>query len=582
MCMRFLCVAAMMLVMSAVGRAGTYCGAVGTTGCTAISMEDASFVEWASGYQNYVVGANCASSWQTPEKALGKAVGSSFDIVCLGDAGQLTLTFDKAITNGSGYDFAVFENSFNDTFLELAYVEASSDGINFFRFANDSQTTSSVGGFGAVDPTNIDGLAGKYIQGYGTPFDLSSLAGVSSLLDVNAVEYVRIVDIVGDGTCKDTSGDVIYDPYPCSGSAGFDLDAVGVIHTIPEPSSIVLLVIAVLGIAVAYRRGLLKRLVERREQPVSASEPPAHCPRKSTSIRSPYRMIPLASFVRHDSSIWHTTAAFTLVFIALAGTSRGDVVTFEDLGQGPSAFTIGDATYGYYWNGSDGSGGFTSGNAFFNNNNSDGAWSGCSYSNVNYTDTSVSDYTHQFAAVTGAGVGGSGNYALGYGCSSCIDLFGGVLPEVTIPDGMKVVSAMFTNTTYAAASMLHGDSFAKQFSSSDWFKLIITGEDASGASIGSVDFYLAQNGSMVTTWESVDLSSLAAAKTLEFDLTSSDTGSYGMNTPAYFAMDNLTLAAVPEPSMLSLLGMAGIVGAIWIRKRHLALRTAALGRKECC
>jgi len=35
---------------------------------------------------------------------------------------------------------------------------------------------------------------------------------------------------VGDGSCTDSFGNVIYDPHPTEGSAGFDLDAVGVLN----------------------------------------------------------------------------------------------------------------------------------------------------------------------------------------------------------------------------------------------------------------------------------------------------------------------------------------------------------------
>lgn len=560
-------VAVLLFLVPTASRAGTYCGAVGTTGCTAIAMDDPSFVEWATDYLNYSVGANCATSWQTPAKALGKAVGSSYDIVCLGDGGQITLTFDKAITNGAGYDFAVFENSFSDTFLDLGYVEVSSDGVNFFRFDNDSLTATAVSSFGSVDPTSIDGLAGKYRQGYGTPFDLNSLAGRSSLLDLNNVRYVKIADIVGDGTYKDTSGDAIYDPYPCSGSAGFDLDAVGAIHVIPEPSTFIMMVIVVLAVAgIAYRQWR-RRL---RQFILHDSVISFQC--KSNPTRS-IAMSPICS------DTWRTAAAFLLTVGSLTAEARAAVITFDELGQGPNACTIDGAVRGYYWSGSDGSGRFASGGASFNNSHSYGTWSGWAYSNVNYTDTSAPDYTHQYAAVTGAGVGGDGNYALGFGCSSCIELFGGVLPTITIPEGMKVESASFTNTTYAAASMLHGDGFAKKFTTSDWLKLTITGEDALGASIGAVDFYLARNGSVVTSWESLDLRRLVAARTLEFDLTSSDTGSYGMNTPAYFAMDNLTLSAVPEPSAILLLGGAGAFGAFWFRIRRSDPHAKTIGGK---
>ncbi len=226
--------------VSQVGWAGPFAPAAGQPGSTAISKSDASIAEWASGYLNYSVGANVAAQWQTPQKALGAAVGDSFDIVCLGDNGQITLTFTHAIKNGPGPDLAVFENGFSDTFLELGYVEVSSNGTDFVRFPSVSLTASAVGGFGAVDPTNLDGLAGKYRQGFGTPFDLNDLVGVSLLLDLNNVGYVRIRDIVGDGTALDSLGNPIYDPYPTSGSAGFDLDAVAALNVVPEPGALVL------------------------------------------------------------------------------------------------------------------------------------------------------------------------------------------------------------------------------------------------------------------------------------------------------------------------------------------------------
>jgi hypothetical protein len=236
---------------------------------------------------------------------------------------------------------------------------------------------------------------------------------------------------------------------------------------------------------------------------------------------------------------WPMAAALLLAIGGLAGSTYGTTVDLEDLSLAPDS----------YWNGSDGSGGFSSRGAFFNNSYTFdyGSWSGFSYSNVNYTDTSyeldpIANPSYQYAAVTGTGVGGSGNYAVGYGCSSGISIFGGVLPEITIPAGTKVQSAMFTNTTYAAASMLNGDPYAKKFGPGDWLKLTITGHCAPNHVLGSVQFFLAENGSIVNTWQSADLSSLAGARTLTFDLTSTDNGAFGMNTPAFFAMDDLTLS----------------------------------------
>lgn len=231
------------LLISSPAIAGPYAPAAGNPGSTAIHMDDAAFVSWATGWENYQVGTDCWEKWQTPELATGKAVGTSYDIVTLGRGGEITMTFDAPITDGAGSDFAVFENSFNDTFLELGYVEVSSNGADFFRFENDSVTQDPVDAFGAVDPTNIDGFAGKYKQGYGTPFDLADLAGVSPELDIYNISHVRILDIIGDGNYFDTDGDVIYDPYATAQSAGFDLDAIGVINVnaVPIPAAVWLL-----------------------------------------------------------------------------------------------------------------------------------------------------------------------------------------------------------------------------------------------------------------------------------------------------------------------------------------------------
>ena len=75
----------------------------------------------------------------------------------------------------------------------------------------------------------IHNLAGKYQGGYGTPFDLDDLKDQEGL-DVNRITHVKIIDIVGNGTALDSLGNIIYEPYPTVQSAGFDLDAIGVIH----------------------------------------------------------------------------------------------------------------------------------------------------------------------------------------------------------------------------------------------------------------------------------------------------------------------------------------------------------------
>ncbi|MBL7917885.1 MAG: T9SS type A sorting domain-containing protein, partial [Bacteroidia bacterium] len=158
-------------------------------------------------------------------------------IVSLGDGGTAVLTFDRPIKNGLGYDFAVFENAFSDHFLELAFVEVSSDGVNYFRFPATSnvQYTTQIGPYDEMgEPEKINNLAGKYRVNYGTPFDLEELKNKPGL-NVNAITHIKIIDVVGcvqaPYASHDDSFSIINDPYPTDfGNGGFDLDAVGVIY----------------------------------------------------------------------------------------------------------------------------------------------------------------------------------------------------------------------------------------------------------------------------------------------------------------------------------------------------------------
>jgi hypothetical protein len=214
-------------------------GAAGTTGSTALLKDTALFVEWGKdckvtrGYQDISDTSLGYTTIGDSSKAVGKA---DADVVSLGDGGIAIITFTNPIRNGSGFDFAVFENGFNDTFLELAFVEVSSDGINYFRFpATSNLPASPQHTNGAVmDPAKVNNLAGKYRVNYGTPFDLQELTGIPQL-DVNYVTHVKIIDVIGSINSAyasyDQNNNIINDPWPTAfASGGFDLDAIGVIH----------------------------------------------------------------------------------------------------------------------------------------------------------------------------------------------------------------------------------------------------------------------------------------------------------------------------------------------------------------
>lgn len=162
--------------------------------------------------------------------------GNPFPVVSLGDGGSATLTFEQPLADGAGPDFAVFENSFNGAFLELAHVKVSSDGVNFFRFPSVSltQTQTQIPDYGTLDPSNIRNLAGRAPGGSGTPFDLAELRRHHPALDVDRITHVRVVDVVGSldpaHRTLDSLGNPINDPYPTFHEfGGFDLDAVGAI-----------------------------------------------------------------------------------------------------------------------------------------------------------------------------------------------------------------------------------------------------------------------------------------------------------------------------------------------------------------
>ena len=234
-----------------------------------------------------------------------------------------------------------------------------------------------------------------------------------------------------------------------------------------------------------------------------------------------------------------------------------------------------------YWNGSDQSGGFLSSGVQFANTFTDWgggstSWEGWAYSNK--TDNTTSGYGNQYSAIAGKGANGSPNYGVAYPTISNPAI-------VTLSTPTTVSYAYFTNTTYAYLSMHNGDTFAKKFggdsgNDKDWYLLTITGKDAGGVTTGTVDFYLAEFRSddnsqdyIADSWTRVDLTGLGSnVSTIEFQLDSSDHYidndgfDWGMNTPGYFAMDDLTVA--PEPSTLALLVIGGLAALAWRRQRN--------------
>ena len=213
---------------------------VGHEGTTAMYKDSSAFVAWANkcniirGFQDISNQSLGYTNVGDSSLAIGQA--GTNGVVSLGDGGVAILEFSSPIMDGNGPDFAVFENGFDNLFLELAFVEVSSDGIHFFRFPaiSNTDTTIQTDGFGLTDASKLNNLAGKYRAEYGTPFDLSDLTN-DVLLNKQAITHVKVIDVVGsiqNQYCsRDANNHKINDPWPTGwGNGGFDLDAVGVIH----------------------------------------------------------------------------------------------------------------------------------------------------------------------------------------------------------------------------------------------------------------------------------------------------------------------------------------------------------------
>ncbi len=161
------------------------------------------------------------------------------------------------------------------------------------------------------------------------------------------------------------------------------------------------------------------------------------------------------------------------------------------------------------------------------------SWSGYAISaRTATTFSSATLFPDQFNSVTGKAYEGN-NFCVVYPQGETIDIDGGA----------TVKGFYVTNSAYVYTSMTNGDTYAKKFELGDWFKLTITGYDAKGNATGTKEFYLAdlRDASLayiIKDWCYVDLSGLGKVYKIGFTLSSSDNNTWGMNTPAYFCMDN--------------------------------------------
>jgi hypothetical protein len=251
--------------------------------------------------------------------------------------------------------------------------------------------------------------------------------------------------------------------------------------------------------------------------------------------------------------------------LCAAGNAAATVVDFEDCPlPGSQAYFNGDP--GTLQPGQSRTQPWTSrGASFANTFGIDGDynfpyWDGFAFSNV--VNTTDGSFTNQYASYPGGGFGSSA-YAVAYSDAAAVEL----------PGPSTIAGFRIANTTYTYLTLVHGDEwgFTSPLPAGGWFRITATGRLA-GVATGSTTFDLADLRGAAPTgvlpgWSWFDLTALGAVDHVDFAFSGSDTGAFGLNTPAYFAMDNLTFAAVPEPAMG--LVLVGAVAAAVLRCRRL-------------
>jgi hypothetical protein len=249
-------------------RAGVLCALIvflAVRDASAVPIHGNTVTSFQPGPQNIADFDSPPADFGTPSNALGPKDGT---LVSLGERGQITIQFQSPLMDGPGTDLFVFENPFAFTddvgesfvFAELGFVEVSTDGEIFARFPTFSPIDGPIGDFGVIPQALVDqfqGLAGLRVEG--DPFDFGDLAPVpvvqSGLVDLGDIRFIRIRDVIGDGSEFDGLGDPIFDPWPSDfASSGFDLDAVQATHPVPEPSTLVLTALALAGVTAWHRR----------------------------------------------------------------------------------------------------------------------------------------------------------------------------------------------------------------------------------------------------------------------------------------------------------------------------------------
>ncbi len=106
----------------------------------------------------------------------------------------------------------------------------------------------------------------------------------------------------------------------------------------------------------------------------------------------------------------------------------------------------------------------------------------------------------------------------------------------------RVIDHMYVNSTiYMYECYVNGSNFTTAASDDDYVKIIATGYDAEGNATGTSEFALATGKTCIREWTQWNLRSLGKVVRVSFNIIGTDMGDFGLNTPGYFAYDDVAV-----------------------------------------
>lgn len=146
------------------------------------------------------------------------------------------------------------------------------------------------------------------------------------------------------------------------------------------------------------------------------------------------------------------------------------------------------------------------------------------------------DYSNQFSVYAPAAT----KFAVGYVFGEYGGEYGN--PAIEFSEPVTIASADIANGNktyhYCITHPRVGEDEAEE---DIWVDLVATGYNGDKTETSPVRIRLAEGEQVLADWKSFDLSALGTVTKVAFTIESNDSGEYGLNVPAFFCIDNITL-----------------------------------------